>query len=121
MVSYIIREDDRCRFYKKADLAKENILSKKELSWLGDNEVFETNFTSKVYADLLNGKCTVWDVLEYDGKSGLGATDYYTRARYLIDSVSLLHSSSRKRLVLRSRAGRRSVSAASHSFPTTST
>ena len=64
-------------------------MSKTELSWIGENEVFETDFVSKVFADLLNGKCKVWDVMEYDGKQGMGVQDYYTRARYQFGSVFL--------------------------------
>ncbi len=73
----------------KSDIKREAGLREIELSWIGENEVFETDFVSKVFVDLLNGKCRVWDVMEYDGKTGMGAHDYYTRARYEIGSVVL--------------------------------
>ena len=63
-------------------------LSNKEKASLGDNEVFDTKYASKIYADLLNGRCRVWSLKEYDGKTGLGADDYYTRAAYDIEKVS---------------------------------
>ena len=75
------------RFYKKSDIAREASLPGRELSWIGENEVFETNCVSKIYADLLEGKCKVWDIEAYDGQSGLGNADFYTRARYDIDRV----------------------------------
>lgn len=75
------------RFYKKSDIAKDKAISKQELSWIGENEVFETNHKSKIFADLLNGKCKIWDIQEYDGKTGLGGNDFYSRARYNIENV----------------------------------
>ena len=63
--------------------------SKKELAWIGENEVFETNHKSKIFADLLNGKCKVWDILDYDGKTGLGVNDYYSRAKYNIETKAI--------------------------------
>jgi hypothetical protein len=78
-------------YYKKDDLDKEAAgISAAEWRSLGENEVFCTNFQSKVYADLLNGKCKVWDLKDYDGKPGLGPHDFYTRASYDLTSVRLL-------------------------------
>jgi len=71
----------------KVDVKKEAGLTKKELSWIGENEVFETNCISRVYADLLNGKCRVWNVLEYDGRSDVRSNEYYTRAKFSIETV----------------------------------
>ena len=75
------------RFYGKEDIEVETNLTRTQLRWIGDNEIFETTFKSKIYADLLNGKCKVWDIMEYDGRTGLGAHDYYMRARFNIKSV----------------------------------
>ena len=75
------------RFYKKQDIVKEGVLQARELAYVGENEVFETDFVSKIYADLLEGKCKVWDIKAYDGRSGLGHTDFYTRAHYEIKNV----------------------------------
>lgn len=63
-------------------------MSNKHLDWIGENEVFETTFTSNVYADTLNGKCKIWDIEAYDGQTGLGINDYYTRANYNFDKVN---------------------------------
>ncbi len=75
------------RFYKKDDLGELPGVSERERASLGENEVFDTRCMSKVYADLLNGKCRVWTLREYDGKPGLGADDYYTRATYDLEKV----------------------------------
>jgi hypothetical protein len=77
------------RFYKKSDIARDGFLAARELGWIGENEVFETDCISKVYADLLDGKCKVWDIKSYDGRSGLGHTDFYTRAHCQIQNVPL--------------------------------
>ena len=76
-------------YFKKDDL-ESNSLPLLERINLGDNEVFDTNTETKIYADLLNKKCTVWKLEEYEGKSGLGVNDYYTRASYDIRKVLAL-------------------------------
>ena len=75
------------RYYKAEDVIKESGVSAEDAESLGDNEVFKTNFTSKIYADLLNGKCNVWTVEEYDGRGGLGENDFYSRAKYDMKAV----------------------------------
>lgn len=68
-------------YFKKDDLDASSITLSEKNS-LGDNEVFDTITETKIYADLLNGKCKVWKLEEYEGKQGLGVNDYYTRACY---------------------------------------
>ena len=80
-------------YYKKGDLEVPGITHAERAS-LGENEVFDTKVVSKIFVDLLNGKCRVWGLKEYDGKAGLGSDDYYTRAIYDIEKVSLIFPAS---------------------------
>ena len=78
-VKVIIR--DRC--YKKEDLDFAALgIASNEIGCIGENELFESDVSEKVYVDKMNGRCNVWKISEYDGKAGLGTTDYYTRAKY---------------------------------------
>lgn len=70
------------RYYKAEDVKREVHVEEEEAKCLGENELFETEIVTKVYADLLNGKCNVWTIQEYDGQVGLGDLDFYSRAKY---------------------------------------
>ena len=61
--------------------------------------MFDTGLETKIYADLLNGKCRVWNLDEYEGKQGMKTNDFYTRATYDITKV-LIHVKYRKHLTL---------------------
>ena len=76
------------RFYEKSDIRDLSNATDEELSWIGENEVFETDCVSKIFADLLHGKCKIWDILEFDGRTDIGIREYYTRAKYNIKEVS---------------------------------
>ncbi len=72
------------RYYTKNDV---EVIPEEEKDNIGDNELFATTCTSKVYADLLNGKCRVWPLTEYEKKAQVTPLDYYTRATYDLTQV----------------------------------
>ena len=77
------------RYYGKREIREECKIDEENLRWIGDNEVFETTSVSKIFADLLHGKCRIWDVEDYDGRKGMGPKDFYTRAKYNIKTVRI--------------------------------
>ncbi len=71
------------RYYKKDEIDFEALrITQTEAQCIGENEVFQATQPEKIWVDTLSGKCSVWTLEEYDGKSGLGAQDFYTRAKY---------------------------------------
>ena len=78
-------------YYRKGDL-KDGVIPYSDLKDISDSELFDTEFYTKVYADLLNGKCKVWTMEEYEEQSVQSHDDYFTRASYDIEEVVLLIS-----------------------------
>ncbi len=80
------------RYYRKEDLDRAALrLSPTEWASLGENELFTTAVVSKIHADLLNGRCRVWSLSDYEKQSVLGADDLYTRAEYDIEKVEQIY------------------------------
>ncbi|MDR3549153.1 MAG: hypothetical protein P4M11_12990 [Candidatus Pacebacteria bacterium] len=71
------------RYFRKTDLDQTALgLGAAEWASLADNELFSTSFVSKIHADLLNGKCMVWQLSEYEKQESLDENDFFTRASY---------------------------------------
>ncbi len=77
------------RFYRRVDLEKDGVLTPTALNFMAENEVFETNCTSRLSAAKLVGKCYVWSIDKYDSQAEVGLDDYYTRAKYDVVLVTL--------------------------------
>ena len=71
-------------FYRKQDIPWVRLgVEVADKKFVGDNEVFMTNHTDRVFADSIHSKCKVMSIAEYDelGVADLNAT-FFTRATF---------------------------------------
>lgn len=50
--------------------------------YIGDNEVFPTNHTDRIYVDCILGPCHVFSIKEYDELDNIDQFTYFTRSNY---------------------------------------
>ena len=50
--------------------------------YIGDNELFPTNHTDKVFVDSINGRAKVYTIQEYDQLEFIETSSFFTRADY---------------------------------------
>ena len=71
-------------YYQKSDLDMKKLdIAEDEAEYIGENELFPTRHTDKVFVDAIVSKCQVYTIKEYDGLESIDFhTTFFTRATY---------------------------------------
>ncbi|TNV76254.1 hypothetical protein FGO68_gene16993 [Halteria grandinella] len=70
-------------YYQRKDLDFKKLgIAQEDLIYIGDNEVFPTNHTDRIYVDCIVSPCQVFTIKEYDDLDNIDTYTFFTRANY---------------------------------------
>ena len=80
--------------YRKSDIIQmaqtKLVIKNEDLIYIGDNEVFPTNHTDKVFADSIYSKCHVYTIKDYDELTQTDlSTTFFTRASFDVQKLTV--------------------------------